>query len=94
MIQQHLARIKELSDAGQIVWATAQVPNEQAMRSFEGRADGYLILVCQANIVDVGVQHFGMATFTSMTAGVLVMPIQFPKELADELYHKAAAGKN
>lgn len=86
--QQHIAKLRALAEAGQITWRQMQTPKPTAMRAFEGQAEGYLINVAQANVVGVGVTHEGMVIATPMTI------IHLPKDVADYLYHKAAAQRN
>lgn len=94
--QHHTDTILRLAEAGQVVWKPMQTPKPEAMRAFEGTADGYLVNVAQANIKDPahpelpqGVVHEGVLVATQ---GFMV--IHLPKEVANVLYHKAAATQN
>lgn len=87
---QHIAKLRELAEAGQITWTELPVPEERenAMRAFQGAAPGYMINVVQANVEGVGVTHEGMVIAAPMTI------VRLPKDVADYLYHKAAAQRN
>lgn len=86
--QQHIDALRKLADAGQITWREMETPRPTAMRAFEGQAPGYLINVAQANVEGVGVTHEGMVIAAPMTI------VRLPKDVADYLYHKAAAQRN
>jgi hypothetical protein len=87
-VQQHITKLRALAEAGQITWREMQTPRPTAMRAFEGQAEGYLINVAQANVEGAGVTHEGMVIATPMTI------MRLPKDVADYLYHKAAAQRN
>jgi len=93
----HINTLLRLAEAGQVVWKPMQTPKPDAMRAFEGTADGYLVNVAQANIEDPahpelpqGIVHEGMLVATK--AGFMV--VHLPKDAANALYHRAAATQN
>lgn len=85
----HIQKIKQLSDAGQVVWTTLATPKPDAMRAFTGTAEGYTINVAQANVDAVGVVCEGIVVATKTFT-----VIRLPNDVADSLYHKAQAGMN
>ena len=88
-VTKHVTALRELAEAGQITWTALETPKPTAMRAFQGTAPGYMINVAQANVAGFGVTHEGMVIAND---GPTI--IHLPKDVADYLYHKAAAQRN
>jgi hypothetical protein len=91
----HLHTIVELAETGQVSWTAEVPPNANAMRAFSAATPQYQILVCQVNLMEPHedtphIEHEGMAIL--IAGGPMV--IRMPPEIADRLYHQAAASRN
>lgn len=95
LAKRHLNNIVKLADNGEITWQEQAAPRPDAMRAFSASTKDYQIMVCQANVQHgkepAHVIHEGMAIAISGT-GPLV--IRMTPEIADKLYHMAAAQRN
>lgn len=86
----HLKAIMLAVESDQVQWKSAPPPKEGASRAFSGVAPGYQIMVVQANTPEYGIVHEGMV----MASGSSFAVIRLPPELADKVYHIAAANQN
>jgi hypothetical protein len=92
VINEGLNQIREVirqADSGQLVWHSMEVPNEGAMRAFQGVSDDYVVCIAQANVEGMGVVHEGIVTCKKS-----VLVIRLPAPEANKLYHQAAASQN
>lgn len=71
-----------------LTWNEEKTPKPQAVRAFSAFTGDYAVMVMQANVEGLGVVCDGMLTYGT---GIFV---KMPRELADEIYHKAAASRN
>jgi len=90
----HLDTIVILAEAGMIKWREEAPPKPEAIRAFSASTSDYQIMVGQANVKNgfepARVIHEGIAIASS--GGPLV--IRIPPEIANKLYHMAAAKRN
>lgn len=91
----HLQRVRLLASTRQIHWTPLASPNPRALRAFQGESGSYLVNVVQANIFSdtdkskTKVVH--EAVIVSKLEGYV---IRVDRELADTLWHQAAAASN
>lgn len=90
MGEEQIQEIMAEADRSEIRWTSAPTPN-QGMRAFQGTSKTHFFMVVQANVQNMGIIHRGMAT--------AIVPRQFQiinlqPEIADRLYHLAAAQAN
>ena len=104
----HASQIVGLTETDQMRWtevdASAMMERGfKAVRAFEGRYQGYTVLVTQANVCDPEVDgidrpHIEHLAFGSAVAhtveNVVVMPIRFTPDQAEQLYRKITAQRN
>ncbi len=84
----HFKAVRELADQNLITWTAMETPKPDAMRSFQGVTESYMINVVQANIAGEGIRHAGLIVAKPFTV------IKMKDELADYLYHKASGQRN
>lgn len=94
-----ITKVKRLADTGQITWTEVEPPQPKAMRAFQGVAEGFMLLVQQGNISNVGetphLEYHAGGMFNGTVEGKPVMIVlHFNNTEADALYHRAAAGRN
>ena len=75
---------------GLVVWKEVQPPKPKAMRAFEGQGNGYMVMVTEANIQDVGKMHHAMLIGTK--GGVSM--VNLPADLAKLAYTSASRARN
>jgi hypothetical protein len=85
-----LPRIRAEVDRGEYTFT--EVPSPAGSRSFQSsNKKGSSILVCQFNDAEDGIRHAGTAVRMAAFGRAVVT---LPEELADYIYHKAAAVRN
>ncbi len=86
---EHVRHVRDLADTNQFNWTSLPSPNPDALRAFQGENEHYLINVAQANISGHGVVHEGMVVCKEQNC-----VIRIDRDLANVLWHKAAATSN
>lgn len=91
----HLQRVRLLAATRQFEWKALASPNPDALRAFQGETGSYLVNVVQANVYFGGDKSQAKVVHEAVIVSKLEgYVIRVDRELADTLWHQAAAASN